>query len=102
VVRSAASSGHDGVYKGICLELPRLAGRRAGDTVHCHGARKPVAGFPGLPDDPWMPSIIMIGPGTGLAPFHAASCRMRAARKAKGTSLEVRRCWFFCCRHPEQ
>jgi cytochrome P450/NADPH-cytochrome P450 reductase len=94
VVEAPASSGR-GVYKGICSNY--LAGRRVGDTVHAT-VRETKAGFR-LPDDPWMP-IIMIGPGTGLAPFRGF-LQERAARKARGTSLGPAML-FFGCRHPEQ
>jgi cytochrome P450/NADPH-cytochrome P450 reductase len=94
VVEAPASSGR-GVYKGICSNY--LAGRRAGDTIHAT-VRETKAGFR-LPDDPWMP-IIMIGPGTGLAPFRGF-LQERAARKARGTSLGPAML-FFGCRHPEQ
>jgi cytochrome P450/NADPH-cytochrome P450 reductase len=94
VVEAPASSGR-GVYKGICSNY--LAGRRAGDTVHAT-VRETKAGFR-LPDDPWMP-VIMIGPGTGLAPFRGF-LQERAARKARGTTLGPAML-FFGCRHPEQ
>ncbi len=94
VVEAPASSGR-GVYKGICSNY--LAGRRVGDTVHAT-VRETKAGFR-LPDDPWMP-VIMIGPGTGLAPFRGF-LQERAARKAKGTSLGPAML-FFGCRHPDQ
>jgi cytochrome P450/NADPH-cytochrome P450 reductase len=94
VVEGAASSGR-GVYKGVCSNY--LAGRRAGDTVHAT-VRETKAGFR-LPDDPMVP-IIMIGPGTGLAPFRGF-LQERAARKATGTSLGPAML-FFGCRHPEQ
>jgi cytochrome P450/NADPH-cytochrome P450 reductase len=94
VVEGPASSGR-GVYKGICSNY--LAGRRAGDTIHAT-VRETKAGFR-LPDDPWMP-IIMIGPGTGLAPFRGF-LQERAARKARGSLLGPAML-FFGCRHPEQ
>src|SRR6202035_5960950 len=94
VVQGAASSGR-GVYKGVCSNY--LAGRRAGDTVHAT-VRETKAGFR-LPDDPSVP-IIMIGPGTGLAPFRGF-LQERAARKARGESLGPAML-FFGCRHPDQ
>ncbi len=94
VVAGAASSGR-GVYKGICSNY--LAGRRAGETIHAT-VRETKAGFR-LPDDPLVP-IIMIGPGTGLAPFRGF-LQERAARKAKGAMLGPAML-FFGCRHPDQ
>ena len=94
VVEAPASSGR-GVYKGVCSNY--LAGRRAGDTVHAT-VRETKAGFR-LPDDPSVP-IIMIGPGTGLAPFRGF-LQERADRKAKGAGLG-QAMLFFGCRHPEQ
>jgi cytochrome P450/NADPH-cytochrome P450 reductase len=94
VVEAPASSGR-GVYKGICSNY--LASRRAGDTVHAT-VRETKAGFR-LPDDPSVP-IIMIGPGTGLAPFRGF-LQERATRKAGGASLGPAML-FFGCRHPEQ
>jgi cytochrome P450/NADPH-cytochrome P450 reductase len=94
VVEAPASSGR-GVYKGICSNY--LAGRRAGDTIHAT-VRETKAGFR-LPDDPKVP-IIMIGPGTGLAPFRGF-LQERAALKAKGAALGPAML-FFGCRHPEQ
>jgi len=94
VVEAPASSGR-GIYKGICSNY--LAGRRVGDTIHAT-VRETKAGFR-LPDDPWMP-IIMIGPGTGLAPFRGF-LQERAARKARGAKLGPAML-FFGCRHPEQ
>ncbi len=93
VVEAPASSGR-GVYRGVCSNY--LAGRRAGDTIHAT-VRETKAGFR-LPDDASVP-IIMIGPGTGLAPFRGF-LQERAARKAKGTSLGPAML-FFGCRHPE-
>jgi cytochrome P450/NADPH-cytochrome P450 reductase len=94
VVAGPASSGR-GIYKGICSNY--LAGRRAGETIHAT-VRETKAGFR-LPDDPSIP-IIMIGPGTGLAPFRGF-LQERAALKAKGATLGPAML-FFGCRHPEQ
>ncbi|MBN9005085.1 MAG: cytochrome P450 [Rhizobiales bacterium] len=94
VVEGAASSGR-GVYKGVCSNY--FAGRRAGDMVQAT-VRETKAGFR-LPDDSSVP-IVMIGPGTGLAPFRGF-LQERAARKAKGATLGPAML-FFGCRHPEQ
>ena len=94
VVEAPASSGH-GIYKGVCSNY--LARRRAGDTVHAT-IKETKAGFR-LPDDNAVP-IIMIGPGTGLAPFRGF-LQERAARKVKGATLGPAML-FFGCRHPEQ
>jgi cytochrome P450/NADPH-cytochrome P450 reductase len=94
VVQGPAGSGR-GVYKGICSNY--LAGRREGETIHAT-VRETKAGFR-LPDDASVP-IIMVGPGTGLAPFRGF-LQERAARKAKGATLGPAML-FFGCRHPEQ
>jgi cytochrome P450 / NADPH-cytochrome P450 reductase len=94
VVEGPASSGR-GLYKGICSNY--LAGRRTGETIHAT-VRETKAGFR-LPDDASVP-IIMIGPGTGLAPFRGF-LQQRAALKAGGASLGPAML-FFGCRHPEQ
>ncbi|HEY4986177.1 MAG TPA: NADPH--cytochrome reductase, partial [Bradyrhizobium sp.] len=94
VVEGPAASGH-GLYKGVCSTY--LAGRREGETVYAT-VRETKAGFR-LPDDPARP-IIMIGPGTGLAPFRGF-LQERAAVKAKGAALGPSML-FFGCRRPDQ
>lgn len=94
VVEGPATSGR-GIYKGVSSNY--LAGRRAGDVVHAI-VRETKAGFR-LPDDPSKP-IIMIGPGTGLAPFRGF-LQERAALKASGKSLGASML-FFGCRNPDQ
>jgi cytochrome P450/NADPH-cytochrome P450 reductase len=94
VVQGPASSGR-GIYKGICSNY--LAGRRAGEIIRAT-VRETKAGFR-LPDDASVP-IIMVGPGTGLAPFRGF-LQERAARKAKGAVLGPAML-FFGCRHPDQ
>lgn len=94
VVDAPASSGR-GIYKGACSNY--LARRRGGDTIHAT-VKETKAGFR-LPDDNSVP-IIMIGPGTGLAPFRGF-LQERAARKAQGAAPGPAML-FFGCRHPEQ
>jgi cytochrome P450/NADPH-cytochrome P450 reductase len=94
VVEGPAASGR-GVYKGICSNY--LANRRVGDAIYAT-VRETKAGFR-LPDDSSVP-IIMIGPGTGLAPFRGF-LQERAARKTTGAALGPAML-FFGCRHPAQ
>lgn len=94
VVDAPAASGR-GIYKGSCSNY--LAGRRAGETIYAT-LRETKAGFR-LPADPTVP-VIMIGPGTGLAPFRGF-LQERAALKARDAALGPAML-FFGCRHPEQ
>ena len=94
VVEGPARSGA-GVYHGVCSS--HLARQAAGGTVQAF-VKETKVGFR-LPVDPAAP-IVMIGPGTGLAPFRGF-LRERAALKAQGRSLGPAML-FFGCRHPEQ
>ena len=94
VVEGPASSGR-GIYRGVASNY--LAGRRVGQTVYAT-LRQTQSGFQ-LPDDPALP-IIMIGPGTGLAPFRGF-LQQRAVLHAQGTGLGPAML-FFGCRHPDQ
>jgi cytochrome P450/NADPH-cytochrome P450 reductase len=94
VVEGPAASGR-GRYRGVCSNY--LASRREGERVFAT-VRETKAGFR-LPDDPRTP-LIMIGPGTGLAPFRGF-LQARAAQKAAGATLGPAML-FFGCRHPEQ
>jgi cytochrome P450/NADPH-cytochrome P450 reductase len=94
VVEGPAASGR-GLYRGVCSTY--LGERREGESVFAT-VRETKAGFR-LPDDPQRP-IIMIGPGTGLAPFRGF-LQARAALKASGVPLGPA-LLFFGCRHPEQ
>ncbi len=94
VVEGPARSGA-GIYHGVCSS--HLARQAAGATVQAF-VKETKVGFR-LPIDPAAP-IIMIGPGTGLAPFRGF-LRERAALKAQGRTLGPAML-FFGCRHPEQ
>jgi cytochrome P450/NADPH-cytochrome P450 reductase len=94
VVEGPARSGA-GVYHGVCSN--HLSRQAAGATVQAF-VKETKVGFR-LPVDPAAP-IVMIGPGTGLAPFRGF-LRERAALKAQGRALGPAML-FFGCRHPEQ
>lgn len=93
VVEGAARCG-TGTYKGSCSNF--LLRQPQGSAVHA-SIRETRAGFR-LPEDPQTP-VIMVGPGTGLAPFRAF-LQERAARKAAGAELGPAML-FFGCRHPD-
>ncbi len=95
VVREPARSGR-GTFEGVCSNF--LARVEPGDTVHGFVRATTAEGF-GLPEDPHKP-IIMVGPGTGLAPFRGF-LQDRAAQKAEGAALGEAML-FFGCRHPAQ
>ena len=94
VVEGPARSGR-GDYRGVCSSY--LAGQGEGSSLHAL-VKETKAAFR-LPDDPRVP-IIMIGPGTGLAPFRGF-LQERAVLKARGQTLGAA-LLFFGCRHPQQ
>ncbi|MFR9803510.1 bifunctional cytochrome P450/NADPH--P450 reductase [Pseudonocardia sp. RS010] len=93
VVRGPARSG-SGTYRGTCsthlAELPTKG------TAFVF-VRKPTIAFR-PPVDPGIP-MIMVGAGTGLAPFRGF-LQDRAADQAEGRSV-ARSLLFFGCRSPE-
>lgn len=95
VVEGPAHSGK-GDYKGVCSNY--LAEREAGETVYA-AIKETKAGFR-LPEDPMTP-VIMIGPGTGLAPFRAF-LQERALQQSAGEGAIGPALLFFGCRHPDQ
>ncbi|MEQ1929988.1 MAG: cytochrome P450 [Parvularculaceae bacterium] len=89
VVEGPARSGL-GRYRGVCSNY--LKDLREGDAIYAI-VKEPTAGFR-LPDDPMRP-VIMIGPGTGLAPFRGF-IQERAALKAEGASLAPALLFYGC------
>ncbi|MEL6751071.1 MAG: cytochrome P450, partial [Pseudomonadota bacterium] len=94
-VVAGPAKGREGKYEGVCSNY--LAHLEAGASVQV-ATRQPSAGFT-LPADASTP-VIMIGPGTGLAPFRGFM-QEREALAAEGTKLGDAML-FFGCRHPEQ
>ncbi len=94
VVKGPARSGN-GDYLGVCSNF--LAEARVGDVIQAV-VKEPSAAFR-LPEDPARP-IIMVGPGTGLAPFRGF-LQERRALKQGGASLGPAML-FFGCRRPEE
>ena len=94
VVEGPARSGR-GTFKGVCSNY--LAGRGAEENIFA-AVRETKAGFR-LPDDAKVP-LIMVGPGTGLAPFRGF-LQERAAQKKAGAQLGPAML-FFGCRRPDQ
>ncbi|MFL5659795.1 MAG: cytochrome P450 [Ktedonobacteraceae bacterium] len=94
VLRGPAKSGH-GEFEGVCSTY--LSDLETGDIVPAF-VRDTTSRFR-LPEDPLTP-LIMIGPGTGLAPFRGF-LQERAALKAQGKEVS-KALLFFGCRHPQQ
>ena len=94
IVEGPARSGR-GVYQGVCST--HLRRHAEGSVIHAF-VKETTAGFR-LPDDAARP-IIMVGPGTGLAPFRGF-LQERAALKAQGKPIGES-LLFFGCRHPLQ
>ncbi|HMV51589.1 MAG TPA: cytochrome P450, partial [Blastocatellia bacterium] len=94
VVEGLARSGH-GTFQGVCTNY--LARQQAGDVIQAF-VKDTKSAFR-LPEDTMTP-IIMVGPGTGLAPFRGF-LQERAALKAEGKDIGAS-LLFFGCRHPQQ
>ncbi|SCW52892.1 cytochrome P450 / NADPH-cytochrome P450 reductase [Paenibacillus tianmuensis] len=89
VVRSQAWSGQ-GEYVGVASNY--LAERQAGEDIVMF-VRTPESGFQ-LPEDPQTP-VIMVGPGTGVAPFRGF-LQARALMKRAGQSLGEAHLYYGC------
>jgi cytochrome P450/NADPH-cytochrome P450 reductase len=94
-VVAAPSLSQNGTFKGVCSSY--LQSREPGDAIFAF-VKAPTQPFT-LPEDPKQP-IIMVGPGTGFAPFRGF-LQERSALKNKGQSLGPA-FLFFGCRRAEQ
>jgi cytochrome P450 / NADPH-cytochrome P450 reductase len=94
VLESAALSGR-GKFRGVCSNY--LAAQPVEATVYAF-VRKPTIPFH-PPENPHLP-MIMIGPGTGVAPFRGFLLE-RAALKKQGAPIGES-LLFFGCRDPMQ
>ncbi|PEA54221.1 NADPH--cytochrome reductase [Bacillus pseudomycoides] len=94
VVKGPSWSGR-GEYLGVASNY--LSERQVGDVIACF-IRNPQSGFH-LPENPEKP-IIMVGAGTGVAPFlgflQARRVQMQEVHKLGEAHL------YFGCRHPGQ
>jgi cytochrome P450/NADPH-cytochrome P450 reductase len=91
---AAPSWSGSGQYRGVASSY--LMGVAPGETVLAY-IRRPNPVF-APPDDPLLP-MILIGPGTGIAPLRGF-LRERAAQKRAGETIG-RSLLFFGCRHPD-
>ncbi|MFC0211390.1 bifunctional cytochrome P450/NADPH--P450 reductase [Paenibacillus chartarius] len=89
VVRGQSWSGK-GEYRGVASNY--LAERAAGEDIVMF-VRTPESGFQ-LPDNPETP-IIMVGPGTGIAPFRGF-LQARAKLKQEGAALGEAHLYYGC------
>ncbi len=94
-VVSSPSLAQNGTFKGVCSSY--LQSREEGDAIFGF-VKAPTQPFT-LPTDPQSP-IIMIGPGTGFAPFRGF-LQERSALKKQGQNLGPA-LLFFGCRRAEQ
>ena len=94
VLDAPARSGH-GAFRGVCSNY--LATQQAGATLYGF-IRKPTIPFH-PPENPHTP-MIMVGPGTGVAPFRGF-LEDRAALKKRGVPIGPS-LLFFGCRDPLQ
>jgi cytochrome P450 / NADPH-cytochrome P450 reductase len=94
VVQGPAWSGH-GTFEGVCSTY--LSQREPADVVYAF-VQDTKSRFR-LPENPATP-MIMVGPGTGLAPFRGF-LQERAALKAQGKEVG-KSLLYFGCRDPEQ
>jgi cytochrome P450/NADPH-cytochrome P450 reductase len=94
VVEAPARSGH-GTFEGVCSRY--LAAQQPDATVWGFIHRPTISFHP--PENPHLP-MIMVGPGTGIAPFRGF-LEERAALKQQGVPIGESML-FFGCRDPLQ
>jgi cytochrome P450/NADPH-cytochrome P450 reductase len=94
VLDAPALSGH-GAFRGICSNY--LAAQPIDSTLYAFVRRPTIPFRP--PDNPHTP-MIMVGPGTGVAPFRGF-LQERAALKKRGVPVGPS-LLFFGCRDPLQ
>ena len=94
VLNAPARSGL-GDYQGVCSNY--ISRQPEGSVLYAFV--KDTHSHFRLPEDPLTP-IIMVGPGTGLAPFRGF-LQERAAQKARGSAIGPSMT-FFGCRHERQ
>ena len=94
VVENPARSGN-GIFRGVCTNY--LAHKT--ETSQIYAFVKDTKAVFGLPDDSTTP-LIMIGPGTGIAPFRGF-LQERAQLKKQGKKLGAA-ILFFGCRNQHQ
>ncbi|HEV2655880.1 MAG TPA: NADPH--cytochrome reductase, partial [Ktedonobacteraceae bacterium] len=92
VLREPARSGH-GEFEGLCSN--DLARKQKGEIVYAFVSEAPFR----LPQESSVP-LILVGPGTGLAPYRGF-LQERAALQAQGRQVGSS-LLFFGCRHPQQ
>ncbi|MHA6485790.1 bifunctional cytochrome P450/NADPH--P450 reductase CypB [Bacillus cabrialesii] len=93
VVKASAWSER-GEYRGVASNY--LAELNTGDAAACF-IRTPQSGFQ-MPDDPETP-MIMVGPGTGIAPFRGFIQARSVLKKEESTLGEA--LLYFGCRRPD-
>ncbi|MCY8204193.1 bifunctional cytochrome P450/NADPH--P450 reductase CypB [Bacillus sp. N12A5] len=89
VIKASAWSGR-GEYRGVASNY--LAELKTGDAAACF-IRTPQSGFQ-MPYDPETP-LIMVGPGTGIAPFRGF-IQARSVLKKEGSTLGEALLYFGC------
>lgn len=92
-----ARSGHGRLFEGVASSY--LARRAAGSRIRCY-VRRSNAGFH-LPSDPGVP-LILLGAGTGLAPFRGFIQERACIAAAGGGKTLGPALMYFGCRDAER